>query len=94
MPHTIQYDDLRQNLKNLERRIVETTSEINTHRAIDDGLKREWNDLMRRHARIRATMQASGSGSLQLLTEELRLDVDILQQSLRQWIMRGDDRRR
>ena len=80
---------IRGDLRSLEKRIKETRAGLADETRQADPIGRDWEEMIRAHAKIQEALQASGS-MVKLVIDGLRLDADILKYSLRRWVLRHD----
>ena len=80
---------IRGDLRSLEKRIKETRAGLADKTRQADRVDRDWEEMIRAHAKIQEALQASG-GIIKIVIEGLRLDADILKYSLRRWVLRHD----
>jgi hypothetical protein len=89
MDNALNIEAIRGDLRSLEKRIKETRAGLADETRQADRVDRDWEEMIRAHAKIQEAVQASGS-MMKLVIEGLRLDADILKFSLRRWVLRHD----
>ena len=82
---------LRQDLRALAKQIEKSLAALAEDTGQGDRPDRDWEDMLRAHAKIQEALRGSGSMT-RLVIEGLRLDIDILNHSFRRWISRNDQK--
>jgi hypothetical protein len=88
---TEQENETTRRLQELEARIEQSRKALNQHGALDDQLRREWNEMLRQHAAIRRRLK-SGEIKGSQAGATLSQDIDVLRHAFFRWAARVDDR--
>ncbi len=83
--------DANRRLEELEDQLAELRQTLEGKGNLDEPLKREWDDMMSKHADIRRRLRAGemkGSPAVAMLNQ----DIDILRHAFFHWAARVDER--
>ncbi|HEX7076280.1 MAG TPA: hypothetical protein VF226_19755 [Hyphomicrobiaceae bacterium] len=84
-------DEATRRLEDLEARIEKARKDLEQHDVITGELRREWDDMLRRHAELRRRLQ-SGEAKKSEAAATLNEDIDVLRHAFFRWASQVEER--